>query len=224
MVDEKNAAKVTSAHHKGIDAKPEHLIPKRSRQARRDLVNLADYYTASLDDDWLGKPGANLAPLLKGVQAFAEAAFDVRGLIQLAGKGPIEETGIEFPKAVKGIKINYKGRKLHFLHGASWSAEEDAKIGEYVLHYADDRAKSIPIVYQRHVKNWWVQEGEARFPQFPSLWSPSSYGHSGGSGAFLWVDPAYDLVAVFLFTKIREKVRPLDLLVDATMAAIIEDL
>lgn len=160
MVDQKDAEKATAAHHGVIHAKPEHLIRRRSRQANQDLVDLADYYTASLDDDWLMKPGANLAALPKGVQAFAEAAFDVRGLIQLAGKGAIEETGIEFPKAVKGIKINYKGRKLHFLHGASWSAEEDAKIGEYVLHYADDRTKSIPIVYQRQVRDWWVQKGD----------------------------------------------------------------
>ena len=60
-------------------------IPKRSRQANRDMIDLTDYYTATLDEDWLGKPGANLAPLPQGVQAFAKAAFDVRGLVQLAG-------------------------------------------------------------------------------------------------------------------------------------------
>lgn len=69
----------------------------------------------------------------------------------------------------------------------------------------------------------WFIVGEARFPQYPSLWSPGSYGHSGGSGAFLWVDPAYDLVGVFLFTKIREAIRPLDLFVDRIMAAIMDE-
>ncbi len=135
-------------------------IPSRSRQANQYLIDLTNDYTASLDEDWLGKPGANLAPLPKGVQVFAEAAFDVRGLIQLAGKGAIEETGIGFPQAVRGIKINAKGRKLHFLHGAVWSAEEGAKIGEYVLHYANGQTKSIPIVYQRHVRDWWIQAGD----------------------------------------------------------------
>jgi len=135
-------------------------IPKRSRQANQDLVDLSNYYTASLDDDWLVKPGANLAFLPKGVQVFAKAAFDVRGLIQLAGKRAIKETKINFPQAVKGIKINYKGRKLHFLHGTAWGAEEDAKIGEYVLHYANGKTKSIPIVYQRHLRDWWIREGD----------------------------------------------------------------
>jgi hypothetical protein len=135
-------------------------ISKRSRQANQDLIDLTDYYTASLDEDWLGEPGAGLAALPKGVQVFAEAAFDVRGLIQLAGKGMIKETGIDFPQAVQGIKINYKGRKLHFLHGTAWSAEEDAKIGEYVLHYANGQTRIIPIVYQRQVGDWRIQKGD----------------------------------------------------------------
>ncbi len=135
-------------------------IPSRSRQANQDLIDLTEYYTTSLDEDWLGKPGANLAPLPKGVQVFAEAAFDVRGLIQLAGKGAIAETGISFPQAVKGIEINAKGRKLHFLHGAAWSAEEGAKIGEYVLHYVNGQTTSLPIVYQRHVRDWWIQASD----------------------------------------------------------------
>jgi hypothetical protein len=135
-------------------------IPKRSRQANRDLIDLTDYYTASLDEDWLGKPGADLASLPSSVQVFAEAAFDVRGIIQLAGKGAIEETGIDFPQAVKGIKINYQGRKLHFLHGTAWHAEEGEKIGEYVLHYADGQTKRIPIVYQRQVNDWWIRQGD----------------------------------------------------------------
>ena len=134
-------------------------IPRRSRQANQDMIDLTDYYTAALDEDWLGKPGASLAPLPNSVQVFAEAAFDVRGLIQLAGKGAIAETGRDFPQAVEGIKVNYKGRKLHFLHGTAWGAEEGEKIGEYVLHYANGQTQSIPIVYQRNVTDWWIQDG-----------------------------------------------------------------
>jgi hypothetical protein len=136
----------------------ENSIPKRSRQASQDLIDLTEYYTASLDEDWLGKPGASLTPLPNGVQAFAEAAFDVRGLIQLAGRGAIAETGIDFPRAVRGIKVNCQGRKLHFLHGTAWSTDQDAKIGEYVLHYAGGQTASIPILYRRQVTDWWIQE------------------------------------------------------------------
>ncbi|MGA3145007.1 MAG: hypothetical protein ABSF10_18555 [Verrucomicrobiota bacterium] len=139
------------------EPKPVHPIPARSRQAAiPDLVDLGAYYTASLDDDWLVKPGANLASLPKGVQAFNRAAFDIRGLVQLAGKAAEKETGIAFPKAITGIKIGAKVRTLHFLQGASWSADVDTKIGEYVLHYADGATATVPIVYGRSVVDWWI--------------------------------------------------------------------
>jgi hypothetical protein len=135
-------------------------ILQRSRQASKDLIDLTDHYTTALDENWLGKPGARLSTLPQGVQVFAEAAFDVRGLIQLASKRTREETGSDFPQSVKGIKINDKGRKLHFLHGTVWQAEEDTKVGEYVLHYTNGQTKHIPLIYQRHVKDWWGQEGD----------------------------------------------------------------
>lgn len=69
----------------------------------------------------------------------------------------------------------------------------------------------------------WFMLDEVRFRNTPCLWSPRSYGHAGGSGAFVWVDPLYDLVGVFFFTKIREEVWPLDLFVDTIMGAITEE-
>jgi hypothetical protein len=150
---------------------PQHPIPARSRQANQDLVDLSKYYTASLEDDWLVKPGANLAALPKGVQAFAHAAFDVRGLIQLAGQKALAETKIDFPQAVQGIAIHYQARRLHFLQGAAWNTETDTKIGEYVLHYANGQTRSIPIVYQRNVKDWWVKPGDPVLPDADSAWT-----------------------------------------------------
>jgi hypothetical protein len=139
------------------EPKPVHPIPTRSRQASiPDLVDLGAYYTASLDDDWLVKPGANLSSLPKGVQGFARACFDVRGLVQLAGKKADEAAGLSFPKSITGIKIGAKVRTLHFLQGASWSTDVDTKIGEYVLHYADGKTATIPIVYGRSVVDWWI--------------------------------------------------------------------
>jgi hypothetical protein len=154
-----------------LDARKGTGIPKRSRQANRDMIDLAAYYTSSLDRDWLGKPGANLAQLPKGVQAFARAAFDVRGLIQLAGKNTLAATGREFPRSVDGIAVNRKGRRLHLLHGAVWSAKDDAVIGEYVLHFANGETRSLPITYQRNVRNWWVKKGDPALTDADPAWT-----------------------------------------------------
>jgi hypothetical protein len=116
-------------------------IPIRSKQAIPDLMDLSSYYTSSLKED-------NLGSLPQGVRAFSRAAFDIRGMIQLAGI-----RSWAHPDAVKGIAIHYKGETLDFLHGAAGYAEEDTVIGNYVLHYANGETKRIPLVYGRNTKN-----------------------------------------------------------------------
>jgi len=69
----------------------------------------------------------------------------------------------------------------------------------------------------------WFLISDAQFPNYPRSFSRASYGHSGASGAFIWVDPAYDLIGAFLFTKIKEEFRPLDLFVDTLIDCIIDD-
>lgn len=69
----------------------------------------------------------------------------------------------------------------------------------------------------------WFMLDEIRFPNTPCLLSPYSYGHAGASGAFVWVDPLYDLIGVFFFAKTREDVHPMDLFVDSIMGSIVEN-
>jgi len=69
----------------------------------------------------------------------------------------------------------------------------------------------------------WFMLGSAQFPDYPKSFSSTSYGHSGASGAFIWVDPAFDLIGAFLFTKIKEEFRPLDLFVDTLLECIIDN-
>ena len=68
----------------------------------------------------------------------------------------------------------------------------------------------------------WFKLGQCRFPQWPSLLSPQSYGHSGASGAVLWVDPKFNLAGVFFFVKISKTFWPKDLFIDAIMGSIME--
>jgi hypothetical protein len=116
-------------------------IPVRSRQAIPDLMDLSPSYTSTLEE-------GGLAALPKGVHAYDRAAFDIRGMIQLAGKKPSAHTD-----AIKAIAIHYKGEKFDFLHGAAGTVEEDTIIGNYILHFANEETKKIPLVYSRNIKN-----------------------------------------------------------------------
>jgi hypothetical protein len=104
-------------------------------------MDLSSYYTSSLKE-------GHLASLPQGVHAFFRAAFDIRGMVQLAGTKPSAH-----PDAVKGIAINYKGEKIDFLQGAAGRSEEDTVIGNYVLHYANGETKNIPLVYGRNTRD-----------------------------------------------------------------------
>ena len=139
------------------------IIPDRDKQVSPNLIDLSNYYTASLDDDWLVTAGANLQPLPKGIQTFTGVEFDVRGLIQLAGlnlykESELDESGKKehYPNAVENIKIQLKGQKIHFLHSTSWSANENEKIGEYVVHYENGEIKHIPINYLQSLRDWFT--------------------------------------------------------------------
>ena len=67
---------------------------------------------------------------------------------------------------------------------------------------------------------FFLINGDARGYKVPQLPSPQAYGHAGGSGAFLWVDPVYQIVGVFLFTSSGEI--PYDLFIDSVTATIID--
>ena len=147
-------------------------IPTRSRQAIPDLINLEKYYTHSLDDDWLLENGNNLSSLPKGVQAYCKAAFDIRGLIQLRGKNLDEKKkDTAYPVSVKKIKVNLEATQIHFLHGASGTADEDTKIGEYVIHYEDGQTKSVPILYGKNIRNWWNKEKNTVLINADTAWT-----------------------------------------------------
>jgi hypothetical protein len=139
------------------------IIPTRDPHSPKNLIDLSKYYTASLDDDWLVSAGANLQPLPKGIQTFAGVEFDVRGLIQLAGRNLYKQSELNdarkkeyYPEAVNNIKVQLKGRRIHFLHASSWWANASEKIGEYVIHYENGEIKRIPILYLHSLKDWWT--------------------------------------------------------------------
>jgi hypothetical protein len=139
------------------------VIPQRDPQTPGNLIDLSEYYTASLDDDWLVSAGANLRNLPKGIQTFAGIQFDVRGLIQLAGINLYKQSELDdarkreyYPEAVKNIKVQLKGHRIHFLHASSWWAEGGEKVGAYVIHYENGEIRQVPLYYLQSLKDWWT--------------------------------------------------------------------
>ncbi len=140
-------------------------FPARAPEAGKELLDLTRFYNARLNESWHGSRSNTLATLPKGVQTFAGAHFDVRGIIQLRSFSP---SSTNFPPAVEGIPVKQKCQRLHFLHAAAFGTpgDEGKQIGTYVVHYATNQWRlEIPIRYGREVRNWHTTPGEPLAPK-----------------------------------------------------------
>ncbi|MFO7697656.1 MAG: hypothetical protein R6X16_10940 [Anaerolineae bacterium] len=150
-----------------------HIIP-RSPAATSDQVDLSEYYSASLDDDWFHHSGHDLHDVPRGLQKFGGVTFDVRGLIVLGSNHSLEITGLALPEELIGIPVNRKGRAIHFLHACAFDSPPGTRIGEYRVHYANGMIKSADIVYSRNVMDWWVNPGHGKVTDAEEAWFGSN--------------------------------------------------
>ncbi len=132
-------------------------IPARATATRPQVIDLSGHYNAALSETWLPTTvvasGQDLSALPKGLQKFNGVEFEVRGVVQLSG-GALENLGGKFPGRVSGIRVGRSCRKIHFLHGAGWSARAGTHIGSYIVHYAGGESREIKIVFGQNVREW----------------------------------------------------------------------
>ena len=173
-----NSARITTNRPANPPAPVIIRIPPRDSQTPAALIDLSGVYNAGLDEAWHTQPGSsykhsNLAWLPKGIQTFAGVEFDVRGVIQLAGRGL---GGNRFPPAVKGIKLTRKCRSVHFLHATGWSVPDGTRIGHFRVVYDDGEDREIPIIYGVDVRDWTVPttKTEPAAPDLVVAWTGKS--------------------------------------------------
>jgi hypothetical protein len=133
--------------------RPQPRVPAREVSAPATLLDLSNYYNAALDETWHpGMQNNNLAALPTGLQTFAGVMFDVRGVVQLAGRRLWREG---FPRRARGIPVGQKAARLHFLHATGWVVPDGTQIGNFVVHYRDGRRRFIPILFGQDVSDWF---------------------------------------------------------------------
>jgi WD40 repeat protein len=149
-------------------------LPERAPNTPQRFVDLSGHFNASLAEGWHtagANPSNNLAMLPTGRQLLGSVEFDVRGVVQLAGR-PLRQTAPGFPKAVHGIPIAQTCRSLHFLHAAGWDERSGTRIGGYRIHYADGQELELPLVFGQNIDNWFPRNPARRLPSDATLaWS-----------------------------------------------------
>lgn len=149
-------------------------IIERSPLSTDDQIDLTDYYSTSLDDDWFHHSGHDFHDVPKGHQAFNGIYFDVRGLILLGGSGSLKICGLALPEELLGIRINRSGKAISFLHACAFDSPPNTQIGEYIVNYVDGSCVSVPIVYSENVMDWWENPEEGQVSKAKETWFGSN--------------------------------------------------
>ncbi len=136
-------------------------IQPRDVAAANRLLDLTAHYNGSLTEGWIPSSAygtteeRNLGELPRGIREFAGVQFDVRGLIQLGGRSLNKTLNASYPLEVRGIPVQQKCRRLHFLHGTGWRIADGMPVGAYVIRYADGQSREAAIIYGETVRDWW---------------------------------------------------------------------
>ena len=107
---------------------------------------------------WSDQGENDLREFPVGIRYFGPVPFEVINPEENEGKSCIMLAGKHrpyFPKEVKGIRVGARARRLFFLHGCAWSAKPGEEVVRFTVNYADGSKEEIPVIYGRHVENWW---------------------------------------------------------------------
>jgi tetratricopeptide (TPR) repeat protein len=178
-------------------------IPPRDAKAKSELLDLSLYYNAALTEDQIGLPGFDLTSLPVGVRKLGNVEFDLRGVVQLCGKGASQRPRDRYPSAVMGIPLNRNFARLHFLVGTEWSEPDSTKIGCLAINYVDGEKRELPLVYGENVRDWNRSADPREAPGASVVWTSENRGvkQSGGFiGLFLvtWDNPRPEVRATSL--------------------------
>lgn len=134
------------------DTSPEsESAPLATAHAQLDLTSFYDLHA----DDRSQFGTWEVVP--KGRQNFDGVPFDVGGMIRLFGRVPPPH-GTIYREGVTGIEVGQRFEKLHLLHGTGWTTEGGEIIADVVLNYADGEQAFFPLIYGRHVRDWWHRD------------------------------------------------------------------
>jgi hypothetical protein len=130
------------------------------------LIDLGAHYNAALTDAWHSggrNPGNNLAAIPRGRQRLGGVEFDIRGVVQLAGRA-LAASGSMFPTTATNIPVGLPSRRLHFLHAAGWDEAPGKRIATYRVRFADGSTEEIPVPFDESIQNWHPSSATAPGP------------------------------------------------------------
>lgn len=148
----------------------EHAQLQRDPKLTSEFVDLTKFYNGLLTDTWQPNPfrGNDLAHLPQGAVTLGSIGvkFDVRGVVQLAGK----TFAGAFPEKVECIPVDRSCQSIHFLHSSAYNTAMNTEIGRYLVRFAGGKEVKIPIRYGVDVLDWWFDPKAPRPQDVTVAW------------------------------------------------------
>ena len=155
---------------------PDAPIAARDSEATEKQIDLSNFYNGSVNETWHrgGIANNDLKGLPQGFTEVGGVKYDIRGVIQLTGKGAQDALSVDFPKEATDIPIEQQADQLHFLHACGWKESEGTPIATYIVNYANGESVEIPVEYGIHLRDWWTQTSHAEVPNGDIAWIGSN--------------------------------------------------
>jgi len=170
-------------------------IPPSSSGRDGRFVNLEDYFNGTLSPGWIipgdARTAMGLPELPCGVVELEGTAFEIRGVLQLAG---IESRRVRgtFPSAARGISMPPVCRRIHFLHGTEGQLSAGTLVGKVVIHVENGPAVELPLRYGEELAAVFSSDREVpRAPGSSVVWTAESSGHLRDHTLYrtTWINP-----------------------------------
>ncbi len=136
--------------------RPEPAPAERPTRPRFHFVDFGPQAIRNLSEGFQASaPTNNLAALPQRVLEVVGIPLDIKShCMQLSNK-----KNPDCPDAIRGIGVNRKAAKLHFLHGAvSADQSHGSTVAFYTMHYDDGSSETMPVVVGRHLRDWWLSD------------------------------------------------------------------
>lgn len=175
----------------------------RDATARADsrfaVVRLDRHFNISRVDSgrsigWIGVGrGDDLRGLPEGLVSIEGVPYRI-GPANLASPGAVMlgAPGVAdaLPRAVEGVLVDGRARALRFLHGCAYGADHGAKVGSYVVRYADGSVEQIPLTFGMNIHAW---DDRSLGMSYGFAWRGRGRdGAAVGVGDLVWVNPRPD--------------------------------
>ena len=98
-------------------------------------------------------------------------AFDIRGVIQLAGLRT-DTAGAVYPSQVVDVPVKQAWRRLHCLLGLTGEpVKDETQVASLALHLANGFELIVPIVQGREVRFWESNANDSSAPKPEAVWT-----------------------------------------------------